>query len=286
MRKEGGRPLARIGIVPAYLWFVILLALPLLYIVVVSFCKTNGSWGILFEFTTENYSRMAEPMYLAIFARSFKTAVEATLLTLAIGYPYAYLMTRFGRAGRTVALLGVILPFVVSAVVRIHGWTLLLQNEGLVNQALQGLGLAKGTVSLLFTEGAVLVGIVNMLLPLMILPLYNSIERIDPSLVEAARDLGSNARQAFFCVTVRNSLPGILSGCLLVFVPSVGLFYISDMLGGANGMLLGNLIQNQFMQSHDWPFGAALAVVMTVAALALVALVRRFSHTDRIEVLG
>lgn len=274
-----------LGVIPAYLWFILLLIVPLAYILVVSFCTTQSGWGFSFTFTLDNYERLATPQYLRIFGESFLTAAYTTILTLGIGYPFAYFLSRVDRRWRMLLLIAVELPFFVSSVIRIYGWNILLQNKGVINSLLLALGVIKEPLSLLYTNGAVVVGTVYTLLPLMILPLYNSIEKIDPNYVAAARDLGADARQAFFTVTVRGSLPGIISGCLMVFVPSIGLFYISDMLGGSNAVLLGNLIKTQFTESHNWPFGSALAVVMCVVTLALIALGRRVSKSDEIGVI-
>lgn len=274
-----------LGVVPAYLWFILLLIVPLLYILIVSFCTPLDGWGFSLTFTLQNYQRLADPMYVGIFGRSFIVATYTTLLTLLIGYPFAYFLSRVDRRWRLLALIAVELPFFVSSIIRIYGWNILLQTKGVINSLLLSLGIIHQPLTLLYTDGAVVVGTVYTLLPLMILPLYNSIEKIDPNYVAAARDLGASAWQAFLSVTVRNSVPGIISGCLMVFVPSIGLFYVSDMLGGSNSVLLGNLIKSQFVESHNWPFGAALAVVMCAVTLVLLALGRRLAGSDEIEVI-
>ena len=274
-----------LGIAPAFAWYVLLLLVPLAYIVLVSFCTPQSGWGFSLSFTLQNYQRLFEPAYLQVFGQSFVVATLATALTLLIGYPFAYFLTRIDHRWRLLALVAVELPFFVSSVIRIYGWEILLQSRGVINAALLAIGATREPLQLLYTDGAVLMGTIYTLLPLMVLPLYNSIEKIDGSLLEASRDLGASAWQAFLDVTVRNSTPGIVSGCLMVFVPSVGLFYVSDMLGGSQTVLLGNLVKSQFVESHDWPFGAALAVVMTVATIGLVALGKRLSKSDQIEVI-
>lgn len=283
--RRANRLRSVLGVVPAYLWFVLLLLVPLAYIVIISFCTPLAGWGFSFDFSLANYQRLADSLYAGIFAQSFVVAAYTTLLTLAIGYPFAYFLSRVSRRWRMLLLIAVELPFFVSSVIRIYGWNILLQSKGVINTFLLAIGVIDEPLSMLYTNGAVVVGTVYTLLPLMILPLYNSIEKIDPNYVAAARDLGANARQAFLTVTVRGSVPGIVSGCLMVFVPSIGLFYISDMLGGSNAVLLGNLIKSQFTESHNWPFGSALAVVMCVVTLALIALGRRVSKTDEIGVI-
>ena len=272
------------GVFPSYAWFVVLLVAPLVFIVVVSFCTVQDTWGYSFAFTAENYSRLLDDSYAQIFAQSFLVALVSTAGILAIGYPFAYFLTRIGDKWKLLAVILTILPFIVSSVIRIYGWEILLQSKGVINTLLINLHLIGEPVQLLYTNGAVVLGTVYTLLPVMVLPLYNSIERIDPALLQAARDLGASSFQAFRDVTLRESLPGIVSGCLLVFVPSIGLFYVSDMMGGSNTMLLGNLVKNQFVEMHNWPFGAALAVVMAVLTLACVLASKKLSGADRIEV--
>jgi spermidine/putrescine transport system permease protein len=270
---------------PAYAWFFILLLLPLVYIVVVSFCTVESSWGYSFTFTLDNYKRLFDASYAYIFGQSFLIAAISTVGILVIAYPFAYFLTKINQRWRLLALLAVVMPFIVSSVIRIYGWDILLQSKGIINTLLISLGIIDEPIQLLYTNGAVVLGTIYTLLPIMVLPLYNSLERIDPFLVQAARDLGASPAQAFLRVTLRESVPGIVSGCLLVFVPSIGLFYVSDMLGGSNTMLLGNLIKNQFIEMHNWPFGAALAVVMAVVTLLCIALAKRASGTDSIEVM-
>lgn len=274
-----------VGIVPSYAWFIFLLVAPLLFIVVVSFCTVQDTWGYSFAFTVENYLRMLDASYLQVFGQSFLVALVSTVGILLIAYPFAYLLTRISAKWKLLAMLLVIMPFIVSSVIRIYGWDILLQSKGVINTLLMALGVIDEPVQLLYTNGAVVLGTIYTLLPIMVLPLYNSIERIDPALLQAARDLGASPLQAFRDVTLRESLPGIVSGCLLVFVPSIGLFYVSDMLGGSNTMLLGNLVKNQFIEMHNWPFGAALAVVMALLTLACILVSKKLSGTDKIEVL-
>ncbi len=274
-----------VGVFPSYAWFIVLLVAPLFFIVVVSFCTVQDTWGYSFAFTVENYLRMLDDSYAQIFLQSFLVALISTVGILAIGYPFAYFLTRISDKWKLLAVILTILPFIVSSVIRIYGWEILLQSKGVINTFLINLNLIDEPIQLLYTNGAVVLGTIYTLLPVMVLPLYNSIERIDPMLLQAARDLGASPFQAFRDVTLRESLPGIISGCLLVFVPSIGLFYVSDMMGGSNTMLLGNLVKNQFIEMHNWPFGAALAVVMAILTLICVIASKKASGTDRIEVL-
>lgn len=273
------------GIFPSYSWFLVLLVAPLLFIVAVSFCTVQDTWGYSFAFTTENYLRLLDDSYAQIFGQSFLVALVSTVGILVIAYPFAYFLTRMSGQWKLLAVILTVLPFIVSSVIRIYGWDILLQSKGVINTFLLNLHVIEEPLQLLYTNGAVVLGTIYTLLPIMVLPLYNSIERIDPALLQAARDLGASPFQAFRDVTLRESLPGIVSGCLLVFVPSIGLFYVSDMLGGSNTMLLGNLVKNQFIEMHNWPFGAVLAVVMAVLTLLCILVSKKLSGTDRIEVL-
>jgi spermidine/putrescine transport system permease protein len=171
----------------------------------------------------------------------------------------------------------------VSAMVRIYGWVIILQSKGLINTSLINLGIIDEPLKILYTNAATLIGTVYTLLPFVVLPIYNSLEKIDFGLNEASADLGASPWKTFRSVTLRESLPGIFYGSLMVFVPSIGLFYISDLLGGANTMLLGNLIHNQFTQARNWPFGAALTVIMAILAIILISMYKKIFGTKKME---
>ena len=219
-----------------------------------------------------NYARTFSGVYLAIAWRSLWMAVAATALCLAIGFPVAYYIAlRAPRRLRNLLLGLVVVPFWTSFLIRTYAWMFLLRSEGLINQALLGLGLATHPLPLLYTELAVAVGLVYGELPFMILPLYASLEKIDRSLLEAAGDLGAGRLATLWRVTLPLAAPGIAAGIVLVFIPSLGQFVVSDLLGGARSMLLGNLVQNQFAVARNQPFGAALAVELTAAVLLLLA---------------
>ena len=262
---------------------VLLLATPLIYILIISFFKAGEYYGIVYEPTAENYTRMMDPDYIGVFLKSFAIAGYSTLVTLLIGYPFAYFVTKLPKKWQARVLLLVIIPFWTNALIRVYGWVVILQKKGIINSILIKTGLIENGFSMLYNDIAVLIGTIYILLPFMIFPIYNSIEKIDMHLVEAARDLGANGRQAFFHISLRLSMPGIMSGCLMVFVPSVGLFFITDLLGGANSVLLGNLIRSQFIEAHNWPFGAALSVMMTVLSLILIWFYKKVCGGEKME---
>ena len=190
-----------------------------------------------------------------------------TLLTLLIGYPFAYFTAGLPPKKRSLALMLVIVPFWTNSLVRIYGWMILLRGQGVVNSLLAALGLIDAPLKLLYNFGAVLVGMVYALIPFMILSVYNAVAKLDPALIEAARDLGAGRWRAFWTITVPMTRAGIMAGCVLVFIPSIGLFFISDLLGGSKTMLLGNLIRDELLTARNWPLGAALSVVMMAATL-------------------
>lgn len=258
------------NVIPLYIWMVLLVGVPLLYVFAISFFKRGPLGNIVFEFTLDNYMRIFDPLYLKVFGISILTALAATAITLLVGYPFAYFTAKQSKRRKGLILLLVIIPFWTSGLVRMSGWIILLRSEGVINHLLMSLHLIDAPLKLLYNYGAVMVGMVYTLLPFMIMPLYNSIEKLDWSVVEAARDLGASKSRAFLTVTLPQTAPGIVSGCMLVFVPSIGMFFISDLLGGAKAMLLGNLIQNQFSVVRDWPFGAALSVLMMLCSLIFI----------------
>ncbi len=268
---------------PLYIFTVVFVLIPLIYILVLSFLQRDVLWGVTNEFTVSNYTRIFDPVYLKTFADSLRMAFSTTVITTLIGYPFGYFMAKLAPRKRALVMLLVVVPFWTNALVRIYGWMILLRTNGVLNHFLLAIGAVSEPLKILYTYGAVLVGMVYSLLPFMILPVYNSVEKLDWSLVEASRDLGASSVQAFFTVTLKLTLPGVLSGFVLVFVPSIGLFFISDLLGGGKIMLVGNLIKNQLLQARDWPFGAALSVVMMAMTLFIIWLYRKITHSNDLE---
>ena len=276
MMKNGAMKSKRTWLsLPLYVWAVLFVALPLLYIVGVSFFARDATWGVTSELTLDNYARMFDPMYLRVFGESFLTAAVTSVLTLLIGYPFAYAMAKASPKRRTMLMVLVIVPFWTSALIRTYGWIILLRANGPINAALQALGLIERPLKLLYTQGAVFLGLAYTMLPFMILPCFTRIEQMDWHTVEAARDLGATPSRAFLTVTLPLTRAGIISGLTLTFVPSMGIFFISDLMGGSKTMLIGNLIQDQLLRARNTPFGAALAVVMLLLTALVLWLQRR-----------
>nr|MDD6335630.1 ABC transporter permease subunit [bacterium] len=284
MKRKAGVPArrARRGLFSPSLWpmtvtTLLLVVIPLGYIIWMSFMKKDAVWGVGNEFTFGNYLKMLDPMYGRVFADSFGIAALTTVLLLGIGYPFAYFTARLPKRWRSVVLLLMIAPFWLNSLIRLNGWVILLKADGPVNTALQAMGLVDGPVKLLYTFGALVLGMVYALAPLMVLAIYNSVEKLDNSLLEASRDLGAGRVRTFFSVTLPLTSPGILAGCVLVFVPSVGLFFIADMMYGGKQVLLGNLIKDQLLSARNWPFGAALSVVMLALITASIILYKKLT---------
>jgi spermidine/putrescine transport system permease protein len=251
-----------------------LFLLPQALMLVASLWQRSPYGGLVPEWTLANYVRAIEPLFVFILARSFALALVTTVLCLAVGWPVAYwLGLRVSPRWRNALLVLVILPFWTSFLVRMYAWIFLLRQEGLVNLALGAFGVPP--LPLLYNDFAVLVGQVYGELPFMILPLYASIEKLDPSLLEAAADLGATPARRLWRVTLPLTAPGTAAGCLLVFIPSLGAFLAPDLLGGGRTMYVGNLVQSQFAVARDMPFGAAVSFLLTVAVLALLWLFRR-----------
>ena len=269
--------------VPLYLFTVFFVLLPLVYVLALSFMTRNVTWGVDAEFTLENYKMIFDPVYLKTFGVSLEIAFLTTLITAFIGYPFGYFMAKLTPKYRNIAMMLVIIPFWTNALIRIYGWMIILRPQGLLNNALIGIGLLQEPVQILYTLSAVVLGMVYSLLPFMILSVYSSALKLDPTLVDASRDLGANRFKAFWTVSFQLTMPGLLSGFVFVFVPSVGLFFISDLMGGGKIMLLGNLIENQLVQARNMPFGAALAIVMMAMTLLIIWLYRRITKVHDLE---
>jgi spermidine/putrescine transport system permease protein len=255
---------------PALLWWAGLLVLPVGLVLAYSFFERGVYGGVVYDWTLDNYRRAWDPLYLGVLGFSVRVALESTVVSLLIGFPVALFIATRPARWRTVLLVLVILPFWTSLLIRTYAWIVILNDEGIANRALRELGLVEGSVRLLYNEFAIVVGMVSTYLPLMILPIYAALERLGPELVEAAADLGANAWKRLWTVLVPLTLPGIAAGCIFVFVPSLGNFIIPDLLGGGRRQMVGTLVQSQFLEARDWPFGATLAVSLIAMLLALV----------------
>ncbi len=247
---------------PLVLWLVAFVIAPALILVAYSFAERDELGRVIFTFTLENFRRVFDPVYLGIFGRSIGYAGLTTAICVVLGYPVAWCIARSSEKWRTRLLLLVMIPFWTSFLIRTYAWITILKAEGLLNGLLQYANVIAAPLELLYTPGAVIVGLVYAYLPFMILPIYSSAEKVDPAIIEAAYDLGCGPWRAFARIMVPLTLPGLAAGVLMVFVPAIGMFAISDLMGGARVPMIGNVMQDQFVgQARDKPFGAALGVV-------------------------
>jgi len=261
-------------------WFILFGVIPLLLLVITSFLTMDPANLVRFSFSLKAYSQLLiDPSYMIIFIRSVKLALTTTLLCLALGYPFAWYTARMTPKWRTSVLVLLMIPFWTNSLVRTYAMRMVL---GILNKALLSLGLIHTPLKIMYTDYAVVAGLFYLMLPFMVLPLYATIEKLDFQLVEAARDLGAGAVNAFTKVIFPLTLPGIMAGCIMVFVPTMGLFYVASLLGGARQLLVGNLIQQQFLNARNWPMGSATSIVliifMTVMLIGYGLLLRRFSR--------
>ncbi|MFJ9499152.1 ABC transporter permease [Brevibacillus centrosporus] len=257
---------------PALLWLGALFVLPMLLIVMLSFLK-RGTYGqVVYEFTANNYIRIVDPLYGQIFWDTFVVAILTTVLSILFGYPLSYYISRLERSKQQIWLLLVMIPFWINFLVRSYAWVIILRSQGVVNTILQSLGIISEPLPLLYNSGSVMLGMVYTLVPFMVLPIYVSLEQMDRRKLEAAYDLGATPWKAFWHVTLPMTKSGVVTGSILVFVSSIGMFVVPDVMGGAKSALMGNVIQNQFLSARDWPFGSALSIVLMLLSMLLILL--------------
>jgi spermidine/putrescine transport system permease protein len=249
-------------VAPGALWIALLFAVPLFLVLALSFGHVDDFGRGVYGFDSANYKDVFDSTYVPVLVRSVTYALVTVILCLAIGYPVAYFIARFGGKYRYVLIAALVIPFFVNYLVRTYAWVALLADEGLVNNWLIDLGLTDAPIQMINTPFAVIGGLTYGYIIFMILPLYGSIERMDPSVIEAGKDLYGSPLQTFIHVTLPATQPGILAGCVLVFLPAVGDFVSAQLLGGPDTYMVGNLIQDQFFAASNWPFGSALTVVM------------------------
>jgi spermidine/putrescine transport system permease protein len=258
---------------PGLLYLVVFFLVPLAIIAGIAFLKRGRFGGIVFDPSLDNFARALDPIYLRVLASSIGIALATTVLALVLGYLTAWGIARLPRRWRTVALILVVLPFWTNFLIRTYAWIVILNSQGPLNGALVGLGVVSQPLELLYTPGAVVAGLLYAYLPLMILPLYAAIERLDPELREAAANLGATPIRVFLTITLPQTLPGVIIGSIFVFVPSLGNFIVPELLGGGKLVMVGNLIRDQFLKARDWPFGSVLALAV-IAALAVLLVVQ------------
>jgi spermidine/putrescine transport system permease protein len=277
-----GKPPGRTGwllLAPLIGWALAFVVAPAVIMLVYSFASRGTLGGVVYDFTLDNYKSVADPVYLQIVIRSIGYAAVTTAICLLAGYPVAYLIGRADERWRNLLLMAVMVPFWTSFLIRTYAWVTILKSEGLLNSLLIQFRLIAEPLEMLYTPGAVVLGLVYTFLPFMILPIYTSVEKLEGALIEAALDLGAGPLRAFSRVIVPLTSPGIAAGVLLVFVPALGIFAVNDILGGGRVDMIGNIIENQFKTARNWPFGAALGTSLLVSFAAIYFYVNRRQRT-------
>ena len=268
-------------IFPGGVWIALLFAVPLCLVLALSFGHVDDFGRGVYGFTLDNYKDVFAPTYVPVLLRSVGYALATVILCLLVGYPVAYFIARHGGRYRYALLAALVIPFFVNYLVRTYAWVALLSDQGLVNNLLVDLGLSQQPIQFINTPFAVIGGLVYGYIIFMILPLYGSIERMDPSVIEAGKDLDGSPFRTFLHVTLPATQAGILAGCVLVFLPAVGDFVSAQLLGGPDTYMVGNLIQDQFFAASNWPFGSALTVIMMLfLAVWMVFYLRRASRGE------
>jgi spermidine/putrescine transport system permease protein len=284
--RENASAQGTLLILPALGWTVVFLVLPLLLILVLSLAWRGQygpvDWGanpreFFAQLSLESYLRLVDPLYISVLWTSFRMAALTTVICILVGYPVAYFLARSQGRLRGALLFLLLIPFWTNFLIRIYAWMILLRTEGLINRALVGVGILSEPVTIMYTPTAVMIAMVYEFLPFMVLPLYTSLEKIEAHLLEAASDLYARPARAFWRVTLPLSIPGIIAGTILVFIPTMGMFVVPDLMGGARTALVGNLVQRQFLAARDWPFGSAASMVLMVLTLAATLIYTRVS---------
>lgn len=276
MKKNNGS--STLPASPYIVWSTLFIVIPLIIIVFFSFTQETASG---YSFTLENFKRVLNSQYVSVFRRSLVLAFQSTVLCLILGYPVAYFISKMKSNRRNILIMLFIVPMWMNFLLRTYAWLPILGKKGVINNFLSAIGL--NTINILYTDAAVLLGMVYNFLPFMILPIYTVLIKMDNSLIDAAADLGANKRQIFTRIIFPLSMPGVITGITMVFMPAVSTFVISRLLGGGQYMLLGNLIETQFTTMGDWNFGSALAIFMMIIILISMAIMNKFEGTESME---
>lgn len=270
---------------PVSVWMVLFVTVPMLFIIYISFMSRGTFGGVEYTPTLTSYETLADVTYFAVILKSLQVAVVTTAVCLLLGYPFAYYIARKSAdvASRLIMLL--MIPLWTNSLMRLNAWMLLFQTNGPVNKALLALGIVQSPVKFIYTDGLVLLGLITNFLPFAVLPMYSSIEKLQKAMLEASADLGATPATTFRKVTLPLTFPGIFSAIILTFIPALGTYTITDMLGGGKVLYIGNIIKNQFGTIRNWPLGAALSVLLLLVTALLIFLYSRFAKIEDMEVL-
>ncbi|WP_019672441.1 spermidine/putrescine ABC transporter permease PotB [Psychrobacter lutiphocae] len=287
-KQQGGRLFQRVTVFVIWAWLVIFALIPNILVVLASIMTRDDDTFLAFPLTVESYLRFVDPLYVKVFLHSLSMAAITTLICLLLGYPFAWLISRTSKRWQSFLMLLLIIPFWTNSLVRLYAVKLIIAANGLLSTALIGIGLIDEPLQILYTQKAVIGGLVYLLFPFMVMPLYAVFTDMRQDIVLASKDLGANKLQTFWHIILPLTTPGIISGVLLVLLPAMGMFYVADILGGSRNLLVGNIIKAQFLDARDWPFGAAASVLLTVAMAILIAAYyassKRIGKTDHHDV--
>lgn len=283
MRRKTIPALAQAG--PVSIWMILFVTLPMLFIIYISFMSRSVFGDVVYQFSLESYQTLLDATYFKVILKSLKAALLTTVLCLGLGYPFAYYIARKPPEVASRLIMLIMIPFWTNSLMRLNSWLLLFQTSGPVNNFLQWTGLVDRPITFIYTDGLVVLGLITNMLPFAVLPLYSSIEKLQKSLLEASADLGATPSQTFFKVTLPLTFPGIFSAIILVFIPSLGIYTVSDILGGGKVLYIGNIIKNQFGSIRNWPLGAALSVLLLVITGLLIFIYTRFAKIEDMEVV-
>ncbi len=261
---------------PIIIYSFLLILLPLIYVFIISFYKSDSYGGMIHTLTFSNYIEIFNITYVNIFFKSFIIGIVTTFICLLISYPFAISLMDKKETTRNFIIKLVMVPFLMNSLIRTYGWIVLLRKNGIINSALIGSSIIKSPLSLMYNNFGIIIGMVYTLLPFMILPIYSAVSKVDKDLIEAAYDLGANKKDVFTKIYLPLTAAGAFNGSLMVFMPAIGYFFIADILGGGKIMIIGNLIKNQFLTARNWPFGAAISIFLIAITLILVRLYKKF----------
>ena len=274
---------ANLSFLPIAVFTITFVLGPLLYMLAVSFMRRQGSWGVEAVLSFNNYRRILEPVYLDTIWQSIRLAFITTITVIITGYPFGYFMARLKPRWRARVMLLLIIPFWTSMLMRFYGWIIVFRANGILDTLFMKLRITQEPLRLLYTYPAVVIGMIYGLLPFMVYSVFVSAEKLDRGLIEAARIMGANRIQAFLTVALPLTMPGLFSGVVLTFIPSMGLYFIADILGGGKVVLVGNLIRDQLLNVHDWPFAAAISVVLMALTSVFLYLYRLVTRSGKLE---
>ena len=260
---------------PILVYSFILIVLPLLYVLFLSFCTSDSYGGFLYQFTLSNYIKIFDITYLKILFKSAMIGVITTIICILISYPFALILRRKSAHIQNLITKLIMIPFLTNSLIRTYGWIILLRKNGIINNGLIGSGLINSPLNLMYNRFGIIVGMVYTLLPFMLLPICSSVFELDNNLIEAARDLGAKPLQIFKKIILPQTISGVFNGSLMVFIPAIGYFFITDILGGGKIMIIGNLIKNQFLTARNWPFGSAISIFLIIITFILVKIYKR-----------